>query len=68
VQNSIHSALDENIVSYVVLDETETLVASQVRDVVRGPCAQVVHRNNSMVIGQQPVTQMRTDKTRAAGN
>jgi hypothetical protein len=51
-----------------MLDEHEALMAGQVRDILRAAGNQVVHRDNSMALGQKSVAQVRPEKAGSASD
>jgi hypothetical protein len=58
----------KNEIGNVVLDEMKILVAGEMAD-VRGVAGdEIVDRNDAMTFRQQPVRQMRSQKTRATGD
>jgi len=58
----------KNEIRNVVVDEPKIFVASQVTDIRRITRDQIIHCDHAMSFGQQPIAQMRTQKTGAAGN
>ena len=65
MENVIDLVLDQDVTRDVVLDESEILVPAQVRDVRRVPRDEVIDRNDSMTLGEQPVRQMRAEEPRS---
>jgi hypothetical protein len=58
----------ENEIGNVVLDEMEILVAREVANVRGVARDQVVDRDDAMAFRQQPIDQVRTQKTRATSD
>ena len=58
----------ENEIRDVVLDEVKIFVAGKVSNVGHVAGDQIIDRNDAMTFGQEPVAQMRTEKTGAAGH
>ena len=58
----------ENETRDVVFDEGEILVAGEVFDVLEIAGDKIIDRDDAMPFRQEPVGQMRTEKTRAAGD
>src|SRR3954470_6805962 len=58
----------ENEVRDVMFDETITVVAGEVFDVVEIAGDKVVDGDNAMPFGQEPIGQMRAEKTRSSGD
>src|SRR5471030_1330235 len=52
----------------VVLDEGEILVAGEVFDVLEIASNEIIDRDDAMPFGEQPVGQMRSEKTGTAGD
>src|SRR5216684_141499 len=58
----------ETEIGNVVLDEMEILVPGQMPNVRRVPCNQIVDRDDAMTFRQEPIGQMRSQKTSAASH
>ena len=58
----------EDEVRHIVLDETKTLVARQMSNVVGLAGDQVIDSDNAMPFGEEAIAQMRPEKPSAAGH
>src|SRR5690242_6636989 len=68
VQYAVELALDVEIVGDVVLDKAEPRVAYQVRDVVGAPGDEVVHPDDVVLVGNEPIREVRAQKPRRSGD
>jgi hypothetical protein len=63
VKDEIHLLRQEEVVGDIIVHEAEVRVARVMGDVRRVAGDQVVHRGDAPAFGQQPVAQMRSQKT-----
>ena len=54
-----------DVVRHVVLDERETAFTGEVRDVVGGPGDEVVHGDDLVTVGEEPIAEVRADESGA---
>ena len=67
MQDDIHRFGQVYVIGNIVENETETLVAGQVGDVIAAAGDEVVHGDDAVAIREQAITEMRADETCAAG-
>ena len=68
VEDEIHVVRQEDVVRDVVLDEAVVLVAREVLDVRALPGDEIVDPDDAMPFREQPVREMRAEKSGAAGD
>src|SRR5438067_2504560 len=68
VKNVIHVFIDEDVLRDILLDETVILVAREVLDVLRISGDEIVDSDDAESLREKPIGQMRTEKSRAAGD
>ena len=68
MKNIVHLSFKKDVVSNVVLEELELLVAEQMRDVRRVAGDEIIETDNAMPFGQQSVAEMGAEETGAAGD
>src|SRR5690606_3630305 len=59
---------DVDVVGHVLVEEAEVLVTEQMLDVREVAGQQVVHADDLAAVGDQPLTQVRSDEAGAAGD
>ena len=64
MQDRIHVAVHEDVIGHVVEHEPELPVPGQVGDVVGRARQQVVHRDDAVALGEQPVAAGAIPRTR----
>ena len=68
MQNGVEGTLQVDVVGHVMADEAEAFVAGQVRDIVGATRDEVVHCDDGVPFVQQPIAEMTTQETGAAGD
>jgi len=59
---------DEDILGYIVLQESKPFIAHQVRDVVDSPCEQIVQANDFVPAAEQAIAEVTSQKTGSTGD
>src|SRR5579862_171796 len=68
MKHVIERSVQKEVFRDVVVNETKTRMPDEMRDVVGAPGDQVVHDHDVDTFSEQTVAQMRTQKSRPAGN
>jgi hypothetical protein len=68
VQHGVERAIDVDVLADVVLDEAKALMPKQVGDVVHVASNEVVHADDGVTFGNEPVAQVRPQEAGGAGD
>ena len=68
MEDEVNFTLDEQIVCNVVLDEPESGISRKMGDVLGASGYQVVNADHSMAFCNEPIAEMRTKESGAAGD
>ena len=68
MEHGVEGPVDRDELRDVVVHETETGLPGQVRDVPQVTGQQVVHRDDLVPPGQQPIAEVAAEESRAAGD
>ncbi len=67
VQHPVDGSVDFDGLAHILLHEPESRMTSQVGDVLERPCQQIVKGDDGVILRNQAVAEMRTDKAGRAG-
>ena len=68
MEDEMDISLDKQVIRHVILNEPEPRITGKVGDVLRASGDQVVDTDNGVPLCDEPVAEMRTEESGAAGD
>ena len=68
MENRVDLAIQIDVLGHVVMDESESLVSSQVSDVPNVPRDQIVESRHLMALEEKAIGEMASEKSGGAGD
>ena len=68
MKDVINTPVDKEIIRHVILNELEPRVSGKMSDVRRAACNEIIDTDNRMPLCDEPIAEMRTQKTCTTGD